>query len=251
MTKCDCILEDIESVEEQEEILINYHEGKTNHRGILETSQKLKQKYYWPNLYNDIQKCINKCDICQNNKYERKPFQTNDNLTQTPSKPFENMNIDTLTLERKKYLTIIDQFSKFAQIYYLKNCNATTMIVDKLISYFNNYTVPDEITYDAGTEFNNNLIKELLKMYKITPHVICVSNPKSNGIMEKFHCTIIEHLRVINQRNEFKNESKENKIKSAIIAYNESINQITKYTPKEILFSKTKNNYSSSSSYCI
>ena len=56
MTKCDCILEDIESVEEQKEILINYHEGKTNHRGILETYQKLKQKYYWPNLYNDVHK---------------------------------------------------------------------------------------------------------------------------------------------------------------------------------------------------
>ena len=58
------MLEDVESLEEQREILMNYHEGKTNHRGILETYQKLKEKYYWSNIYNDIQKYINHCDIC-------------------------------------------------------------------------------------------------------------------------------------------------------------------------------------------
>ena len=69
----------------------------------------------------------------------------------------------------------------------------------------------------------------------------CVSNPKSNGTVEKFHCTMIEHLRILNQRNELKNVNKENKIKLAIIAYNESINQITKFTPKEILYGKVEN----------
>ena len=66
----------------------------------------------------------------------------------------EKVNIDTLTLERKKYFTIIDQFSKHATVYYLKSFNATS-IVDALIKYFNDYKVPDEITYDASTEFNN------------------------------------------------------------------------------------------------
>ena len=147
-------------------------------------------------------------------------------MTQTPSRSFQKINIDTLTLERKKYLTITDQFSKFAQIYYLKNPNATYIKIDKLINnYFNHYTVPDEIT-----EFNNNLVKELLKMHKITPHMTCVNNPMSNGIIEKFHCTLIEHLRIINQRTELKNINKEDKI--AIIAYNESINQVTKFAPK-------------------
>ena len=241
LIKCETLLDDVESLEEQKEILINYREGKTNHRGMLETYQKLKQKYYWPNIFNDIQKYINNCDICQNSKYERKPIQMDDNLTQTPCKPFQKINIDTLTLEREKYLTLIDQFSKFAQIYYLRNANATT-IVDKLINYFHNYTVPDEINHDAGTEFDNNLVRELLKMYNVKPHMTCISNPKSNGVIENFHCTLIEHIRIINQRNEFQNLSKENKIKLSLIAYNESINQVTNYTPKEILFGKNKNN---------
>ena len=122
-------------------------------------------------------------------------------------------------------MTIIDQFSKFAKIYYLRNPNATT-VADTLIDYFNQYTLPDKIIFDAGTGFNNNLVRELLKMHKITPHMTCINNPKSNGAMERFHCTFIEHLRIINQRTELKNINNENKIKLAVIAYNQSNNEI-------------------------
>ena len=168
--KCECLLEDVESSETQLENILNYHEGKTNHRGIQETYLKLKNKYYWPKMYNNIQKFINNCEICLSNKYERQPIKISDNLTVTPNRPFEKINIDTLTLEKRKYLTIIDQFSKHAVVYHLKNLNATT-IVDALIEYFNNYNVPDEITHDVGTEFNNKLVMELLKLYKIKPHI--------------------------------------------------------------------------------
>ena len=237
--KCEYLAEDIESPENQIETIMNYHEGKTNHRGIQETYLKLKNKYYWPNMLVDIQKYINNCEICLANKYERQPIKLDNNLTETPKRPFEKISVDTLTLQRKKYLTIIDQFSKHAQVYYLKNLNATT-IADALVKYFNNYKVPNEITHDAGTEFNNNLVKELLNSYKIKVHMTCIANPKSNGIIERFHSTLIEHLRIINQRMEMKNVNSGNKIKMALIAYNNSINLITKLSPNEILFGKIK-----------
>jgi len=62
--KCECLLEDVESRETQLENVLNYHEDKTNHRGIQETYLKLKNKYYWPKIYNDIQRYINNCEIC-------------------------------------------------------------------------------------------------------------------------------------------------------------------------------------------
>ena len=68
----------------------------------------------------------------------------------------------------------------------------------------------------------------------------CLSKLKSNGIIEKFHCTIIEHLRIINQKSELKNATRENKTRLAMIVYNESINQVNKFTPKEIIFRKTE-----------
>ena len=119
-----------------------------------------------PKMYNDTQRFINNCETCLNKKYEKNPSQVNNNLTETPSKSFEKVNIDTLTLERRKYLTSMGQFNKHAQVYYLKNLNANS-IVNALIKYFSNYKVPEEVMFDASTDFNNNLVTELLKMYKI------------------------------------------------------------------------------------
>lgn len=130
LVKCEYLLEDVKLSDDQLQTIINYHSGKTNHRGILETNQKLKQKYYWPNMYIIIQKYINNCNLCQLNKYDRMPYELNDNLTKTPYKPFQIINIDVLTLESVKYLTIVDQFSKFAQIHYLKNLNAKPLLTN-------------------------------------------------------------------------------------------------------------------------
>ena len=89
--KCEYLAEDFESPETQIETIINYREGKTNHRGIQETYFKLKSKFYWPNMLTDIQKYINNCEICLANKYERQPIKLNDNLTETPKKPNEKV----------------------------------------------------------------------------------------------------------------------------------------------------------------
>lgn len=239
LIQCDQLLEDVENINDQIDIITNYHFGKTNHRGILETYTRLKRNYYWPKLYESIQKFINNCEICQENKYERRPFRLNDNLTETSKCPFDKIHIDVLTLEKKKYLTIIDAFSKFAQIYYIKTADAIN-ITEALLDFFSKYKIPNEITYDSGLEFNNNLVKELLKIYKIKIHMISVDNPKSNGLIERFHSTLIEHLRIINQSNDFNGIKFENKLNFAILAYNNSINSLTKFTPNEILYGADK-----------
>lgn len=239
LIQCENLLTDVDKIDEQISIITNYHLGKTNHRGISETYMKLKRQYYWPKMQLDITKYINNCETCQTNKYERNPFQLNNNLTKTAKFPFDIVHIDTITLKNEKYLTIVDSFSKFAQIYKIKTVNALD-IVDKLLEYFSFYQIPNEIIHDSGTEFNNNLVKELLKIYKIKIHMTCVDNPKSNGLIERFHSTLIEHLRIINQSKEFQNVNLNNKLKFAIIAYNNTLNTVTKFTPLEIMFGADK-----------
>lgn len=69
---------------------------------------------------------------------------------------------------------------------------------------------------------------------------MCVDNPKSNGLIERFHSTLIEHLRIFNQREEFKNYEILPKIQLAIIAYNNSLNSNNKFTSLEVLFGSDK-----------
>ena len=100
--KCTKLLEDVENIDDQKSIIDQYHSGKTNHRGIDETYNKLKAKYFWPKMQNSIRDFINECDTCRLSKYDRNPLKLKYNITPTASKPFETIHIDTLTLEKTK-----------------------------------------------------------------------------------------------------------------------------------------------------
>lgn len=232
--KCTKILEDVTDENDQQYVIQMYHTGKTNHRGMNETLAKLTQKYYWPNLQKSIQNYINNCDICQVVKYDRKPLKLKFNITPTPVKPFEIVHADILTYNKNKFLTIVDAFSKYAQAYILKTLQAQE-ISENLMHYFSHHSTPHMLVVDNGSEFDNGLIKEFLTLHKIETHFCSPHHPASNGIIERFHSTLLEHVNLINNQDEFKNDSIATKFMYAIIAYNNSIHSATKMTPFEIL----------------
>lgn len=67
------MLPDIFSSERQIELILKYHTGLTNHRGLDETEKQLKQKYYWPNIRTSVQKVLNNCSQCAVVKYDNNP----------------------------------------------------------------------------------------------------------------------------------------------------------------------------------
>lgn len=121
-----------------------------------------------------------------------------DKLTPNSQFPFDTIHLDILSLNKEKYLTIIDSFTKFASCKHLKSTTSVD-IAANLIEYFAQYQVPNKITTDSGVEFNNEIINNLLKGYKIKLHITSVGNPQSNGLIEQFHSSVIEHFRLIEQ----------------------------------------------------
>jgi len=236
---CKNKLEDIIREDQQIETITLYHEGKTNHRGITETIKRVKEKYFWPNLLVSVQNYINTCEICLQNKYERNLIQLNLRVTQTSTKPLETLHMDVVSLDKDKYLTIIDSFSKFVHIYRLNNMTSID-IANKLLKFLSQYTIPDKIVCDNGKEFNNIVIKEFLALHKINIHFTSIDNPNSNGQIERFHSTLIEHLRLLNLQKEYKNLILKDKIKYAMIGYNNTIHSATNYKPIDILFGHFK-----------
>ena len=39
--------------------------GSVGHFGIDKTLSLLKEKYYWPQMYKDVQKFVKSCGVCQ------------------------------------------------------------------------------------------------------------------------------------------------------------------------------------------
>lgn len=232
---CTKLLNNIVEKEEKLMLIMHQHESKTNHRGISETYGRLKQIYYWPNMKKDINEYINDCNICQTLKYSRLQSYVPLVRTETPSKPFQMIHIDTFIFDSNNFLTIFDKFSKFGQaFYYDKNAKS---VCDKLIKFFSFYGCPESITCDNGGEFNNNLLKELLKTQKINVHFTTPRHHESNSPVERFHSTLIEHLRILKEKN--KDTPISDLMPYAIIAYNSTVHSTTKFTPYELTLGHT------------
>lgn len=139
------------SIEEIPQDIQNYHEDKTNHREINKTETRIKYRYYWPSMRNSIETYINTCNICQRTKYERTTLNVKISVNTTPSKPFEIVHVDTIKIQKQLFLSIIDSFSKYVQIYSLQSLNAVDM-VSNLLQFFSYLGIPKTIIADNGTE---------------------------------------------------------------------------------------------------
>jgi transposase InsO family protein len=226
---------EIENVREylrQQEIINKYHDGKTNHRGINECYLALSHKYYWPKMKDHITKFINECTVCGQVKYDRHPIKQQFRLVPPPSKPFETVHLDIITIQNEKFLSIIDSFSKYAQAYYLRDGTAIS-IVQALLTFCTHHGIPLTVITDNGTEFTNQLVAEFLRLHRVQHHRVAPHTPNENGIVERFHSTILEHLRVLRINN--KNESVINLMPYALLGYNNSIHSFTKCRPIEVI----------------
>lgn len=229
----------VENEDEQKDIITKYHQGKTCHRGQKETLTRIKRTYFWPNMDITIAAVINACDSCKAMKYDRKPLKPELQLTQTQTKPFEEIFIDIFSIDSKSYLTIVDAFSKIGQALEIKS-KTTPEVIRALIKYFAIYGVPQRISADAGAEFNNTLLKETLQFYKIELHISTPHNPNSMGIVERFHSTLIEIYRLAKYENKFTDAA--SVMTYALMAYNHTIHSATGMAPFEIVFGHTDAN---------
>ena len=105
--KCNILLTDVITSEDQTDKIKYHHEGKTCHKGINEMKASLSRNWYWPNMLEDITNYVNNCKTCQVAKYERNPPVIKFNLTPTSNKPFDHVHLDVFKILNNSFLTII------------------------------------------------------------------------------------------------------------------------------------------------
>lgn len=225
-------IENVKDYLRQQDMIRNYHDGKTNHRGINECYLALSHRYFWPKMKEQISKFINECTICGQGKYDRNPVQPRFNIVPPPTKPLEIVHMDLFTVDSEKYITFIDVFSKYGQAYHLRDGTAVS-ILQALLKFSTHHGLPLTIITDNGTEFNNQLFSEFLRTYKVNHHKVLPHSPNDNGNIERFHSTILEHLRLLKLQR--KDEPVINLVPYALIAYNSSVHSFTKCRPFDII----------------
>lgn len=79
---------------EKETILWDNHKARlTGHFGVTKTYNRIRQRFQWPGLLEDIREYIRKCTTCQKTKPDRATKMPL-GLVDVPEKPFDKINID-------------------------------------------------------------------------------------------------------------------------------------------------------------
>lgn len=237
--RCNRILKDITD-EENLAKLIEQEHLRNNHRGIVEVCKELQLEYFHPKLCARVSQFINNCEICNIEKYDRKPIKQKFQITETPSSPNQIIHIDVFySLDKNLFLTFIDKFSKFAQAIRIQ---ARTWVEFKrvILQYISAVGKVKKIIVDNELGFKAIPFQEFLQKEDIEIHFTSNNNHTSNSDVERLHNTINEHIRLLRHDQNKEIDTVEEKILKIISFYNNTIHSTTNRKPIDFNNGKVK-----------
>lgn len=215
---------DIVSLDELNKQIALYHTKESLHSGIVETYYQLKDKLYYPKLFEQIRKQISNCQRCLTIKYDRKPIKPKFQISETPSEPNQILHVDVFHVSKRYFLTLIDKLTKMAYIYDLPNINWVTKRI-KFQEHISKFGKPKKII--ADNEFQTLI--PFFNSQNITHHFTTPRTHTGNSDIERFHCTLQEKLTAIEDENLTLTE----KLFIAVQNYNSRYHSTIKCTPNE------------------
>ncbi|GJX62969.1 retrovirus-related pol polyprotein from transposon TNT 1-94, partial [Tanacetum coccineum] len=99
------------------------------------------------------------------------------------------------SINGKKYiLVIVDDFSRFTWVYFLRSKDETPEIIKKFIAQAQlNYKAKVcKIRTDNGTEFKNATLKAYYEKLGIMQQFLIACTPQQNGVVERRNCILVE-----------------------------------------------------------
>lgn len=196
------VIERVLDKNRQKELISHYHNDplEGGHPGSKRLIDKLKNKFYWKNMTKEIRQFVKNCTSCQKNK----TFKSNTEklqITATPEKPFDVIIVDTIgpfikTHNGNEYaITIICDLTKYIVGIPIPNKRAETIaraVFENFILIFGPFKT---MLTDMGTEYNNQILKELLKILKIDYKTSTPYHHETLGTCERSHRTFNEYVR--------------------------------------------------------
>jgi hypothetical protein len=181
------------------------HRTERGHFGVELTIAKLTAEFPdldWPYLREHVKQFIKTCPVCQKLSAVKIIVQTTPFTTATYS-PMERISIDSLgplpTSNGYVYvLVIIDNFTRFIDLYPCHSTGAKEA-ASHIIQHCGRFGTPHQILSDAGTQFLNELMTELLKI--LGPEKIegLPGSKQENSIVERSIKEVLRHLRAFMQ----------------------------------------------------
>lgn len=166
----------------------------TGHRGTNTVYSMLSQRYWWPSMYEDVRKRLQRCPECQLRSSKRRV----DMLTNTYSFAiWESVAIDVVYMphcQGKKYLVIAREYlSGWPEARALSNNKSSTIAKFIYEDIICRWSTTRKLLVDGGPDFAK-VVKYLAANYKINRIQSSSHNPQAMGKIEGGHKPIVNAL---------------------------------------------------------
>ena len=174
---------------EKESILREAHSSLTaGHFRFGKTIKLIKQRFWWPNMVDDIKEFIESCDSCQR---KDTPRQTQELRPIPVTGPFQRVGMDIIGPLPRSYqdnvciVVAIDYHTKWVEARALPNMKAPAVAQFIFEDIICRHGCPEVIQTDGGKSFANQLVRELCDQFGIRHQLVLAYRPQSNGMVER------------------------------------------------------------------
>ena len=220
------------------ELLSSIHSSPTGgHLGVFKTTEKIRQRFYWPNFKDDIKTFISSCEQCQKRVNPQRTHKHS--LSEwRPSYPFHHIGIDfmgplPLSNGNQHILLIGDHFTKWYEAVPLPDQTAHTTANALLQHWICRFGCPYSIHSDQGRNFESKVFKLLMQSLEIEKTRTTAFRPQSNAVIERMNRTLQNMLAkcVNDEQNNWSTQ-----LPYVMTAYRTSVHESTGYTPHFLVY---------------
>ncbi|CAC5404152.1 unnamed protein product [Mytilus coruscus] len=177
-----------------------YNARTAGHLGREKTINRIKARYYWPGMSDDVARWVQSCLLVKNGN--RVPDLENRLCNTTVYGPMECVAIDILgplqtTENHNRFIMVVgDYFSKWTEAYALEDHTAQS-VADKLVTEFIcRFGAPLRIHTDQVPEFESRLFKSICNLLEINKSRTTPYQPQSEGMVERYNRTLVYMLSI-------------------------------------------------------
>ncbi|VDH94133.1 Hypothetical predicted protein [Mytilus galloprovincialis] len=184
------------------DILLSFHDQKAggSHLGVQRTYEAIKQRYFWPKMYQNVYDYVTSCQICQTVKKDSTAKKAP--LKSLPVQgPFVRLHMDVLgglptSKEKYKYILLVtDSFSHWCECFPMKTQEAEEIANILYSEIFTRYGACRYLVSDRHASNLGKLVNLLCKMFNVTQHFTSSYHPQSNVACERTNSTLAQSLR--------------------------------------------------------
>jgi len=208
------------------------------HPGAIAMFNSLKQIYYWPRMFDTIQKYVLSCSTCAQAKYNQQKHAGLTKPLQVPTAPWRHISCDFITHLPKSQqgndsiLVVVDSFTKRA--HFIPTQDTATALDTANLFYkevFRLHGLPNKLISDRDAKFTSEFWNSLYKLLGTKLAMSTAFHPRTDGQTEILNKTLETMIRAyINKPM----DNWETLLPALEFAYNSRVHTATGHSPFQL-----------------